>query len=600
MLMPLVTSQMPIPSPGNTAPTAAPAPTPVRSGAVPPDAQSQVSLKILEMINRHLLSAEPLPRQAMLRLFDILSKALTLTPAPQESLRDFGARIAAALESLPADRRASVEKTLIQRSITVPVRVLLTILKPPISDTLPRPLPTPNAPERTSLQPTPARASGRAAFPLDRRSVALETAVPVRAPLPQPAAVTAPLSDTRMNAIMAANGALQQALKKAFGPELTGAAVASVEAPEPEVAPSATSSKPEAAKSPAASRAADQTAVPHAGTDDIPLLRTSIAFLAQDTDALAQATALAQPALSDELRALLVDELGLAAPEPEIHVQTLPAEPAEQPSEWADQPVAPQEMSGTSEAPQNSLDTPAEEKPTALAAQPGETFDASVTTKATATAAPAVKTPDPLPVLIDDMLSDALSLLGETHAPALTETSAPLAKAFAQAAALDAQEALAAFHDTPEAEPDGLGTRIIEPATDSDFLHDIEMAQGNRIADAEGRHAALAPPAEHDSAARDVAPLLRLADSLFTLPVPFVTIPYLPAADVAFEEVDESEKEERGSADEEKEENHAGHEQSDARDEDPTSEPQDGEFSVAGPQADAMPQDAYRLMSGLD
>ncbi|WP_426239386.1 hypothetical protein [Pararhizobium sp. DWP1-1-3] len=276
--------------------------------------QSEAVLKILETLNRHLLGSEPLPKDALIRLLDTLAKILKFPPLPQETLRDFGKRLAVFLETLPPAARAALEKQLGQHNLAISVKILAEVLKMPSIIDMPRLLDKPFVPPmvpRTGVgqpdgRPLPTQSQPQGQTPVPGRQA------------PVPALQTIMASPP---VVIADPGMLQAALKKAFGGDETTPAILAFEESLNEDGPATTLRAEQPAKAPTA-RGSDSAPVSgqpqqaaKASSDTIPLLRAAAAFLAADPEALSLVATIASD-MDGQLKAELVEELGLDLFEP--------------------------------------------------------------------------------------------------------------------------------------------------------------------------------------------------------------------------------------------------------------------------------------------
>ncbi len=269
--------------------------------------QSEAVLKILETLNRHLLGSEPLPKDALIRLLDTLSKILKFPPLPQETLRDFSKRLAVFIETLPPAARAALEKQLGQRNLAIVIKMLAEVLKTPSLIELPRLL------ERPFLPPTAPRAGGTQPDSKPPQNTAIQqgqTTTPARQ-----ASVLNPQTIVAGPAIIADPGLLQAALKKAFGGDDTAPVIIafeeSIDAGTAAAAPRAEqSAKAQTARGSVAPAGAQPQHTSKANSETIPLLRAAAAFLAADPEALPLVATIAS-GMDDQLKAELVKELEL-------------------------------------------------------------------------------------------------------------------------------------------------------------------------------------------------------------------------------------------------------------------------------------------------
>ncbi len=329
--------------------------------------QSEAVLKILETLNRHLLGSEPLPKDALIRLLDTLSKILKFPPLPQETLRDFSKRLAVFIETLPPAARAALEKQLGQRNLAIVIKMLAEVLKMPSIIELPRlldrPFQPPMVPRAGSTQP-----DGKLLPNINVPQGHGQTPVPGR----QTPAFN-PQTMVINPAAIADPGLLQAALKKAFGGDDAAPAVIAFEEGINEDTPATAlrSEQPAKAQTPRGSAAAasgqpQQTT--KASSDTIPLLRAAAAFLAADPEALSLVATIAS-GMDDQLKAEMVKELQLDIFEPK--------EAAEQPVQSAGPDRNEARIDGGDlSASQTETDAPAEaEMPparTAVARNPDE------------------------------------------------------------------------------------------------------------------------------------------------------------------------------------------------------------------------------------
>lgn len=269
---------------------------------VPPTTRSEAALRILETLNKHLVGAETLPKEALVRLLDTLSRLLDIEPLPRESMRDFGKRIAIAIESLPPAQRLALEKQLGQRNLVLSLRILAEVVKAsPLLDAsrqpaqFPRPAPvavaTPNAAQAATARNLPAVPSGQMQpQPTPQAPSSNNTNAASLPPMTaQPAALA--FSPGGFDA-----GALQAALRSAFnvGEEMPADAHAPEDAGEAfelSLSQDQTSSPVEHADRGAALPPPIRQ-FPGADGDRIPALNAAARFLAGDHDALEQVIAI--------------------------------------------------------------------------------------------------------------------------------------------------------------------------------------------------------------------------------------------------------------------------------------------------------------------
>jgi hypothetical protein len=276
--------------------------------------QSEAVLKILETLNRHLLGSEPLPKDALIRLLDTLSKILKFPPLPQETLRDFTKRLAVFLETLPPAARLALEKQLGQRNLAVTIKVLAEVLKMPLI------IDTPRLPDRPFVPPTPLRASTSQPDGKPPQTAATQqgqASVPGRQ-APMPATQTIMASP----AVIMDPGLLQAALKKAFGDDDTAPAIIAFEESLNEEGPTTAQRAEQPARAQAA-RGNELTAASgrqqppaRANSETIPLLRAAAAFLAADPEALSLIATIAAGDMDDGMKIELAEQLGLDLSEP--------------------------------------------------------------------------------------------------------------------------------------------------------------------------------------------------------------------------------------------------------------------------------------------
>ncbi|WP_438750857.1 hypothetical protein [Pararhizobium sp. O133] len=337
-----------------TAPTAhaaAVVETPKDRAPLPPirvsGRQSDVMLKILETLNRHLVGSEPLPREALVRLLETLAKVLKFPPLPQESLRDFSKRLAVFLETLPPAVRQAVERQLGQRNLAVSIRILTEALKmPSILDAsrLPERAFTPLTPGRPLLtqpeirpatissiqqkpnqqglvQQQPTQQQSALQQPGQGRSAGQQQALPAAQPLQQTVSSSILASAT----FVPDPGILQAVLKKAFGNDDEPVSVPVIATEEHEAGQDAVATvsrqddgaKREMPRSGDATAAGASARMPaKANSETIPLLRAAAAFLAADPEALSLVTALAGGDIDSRLTTSVAEELGLDLSEP--------------------------------------------------------------------------------------------------------------------------------------------------------------------------------------------------------------------------------------------------------------------------------------------
>ena len=268
--------------------------------------QSEAVLKILETLNRHLLGSEPLPKDALIRLLDTLSKILKFPPLPQETLRDFSKRLAVFIETLPPAARAALEKQLGQHNLAIVIKMLAEVLKMPSIIEMPRLL------DRPFLPPTAPRAGGTQPDGKPTQNTAIQqgqTTAPARQ-----ASVLNPQTIVAGPAIIADPGLLQAALKKAFGGDDTTPAIIafeeSIDADTAAAAPRAEQSAKAQTARDAAPAGGQLQHTSKANSETIPLLRAAAAFLAADPEALSLVATIAS-GMDDQLKAELVKELEL-------------------------------------------------------------------------------------------------------------------------------------------------------------------------------------------------------------------------------------------------------------------------------------------------
>lgn len=261
--------------------------------------QSEAALKILEALNRHLVGSEPLPKEALIRLLDTLSKILKFPPLPQESLRDFSKRLAVYLETLPPAARLALEKELLQRNLAVSIKVLAEALKslPPLDtprllEKLLIPSPVirgPTSQPDGKLPPSPPASHGPATVP--GRQPLLPTQVLTAAP-----------------GLVADPGLLQAALKRAFGDDDAPPVITAEEAEGGSVERRDEQSlKTAPPRGNSSAQPQQQQAKADSGT--IPLLRAAAAFLAADPEALSQVAAIAAGDIDSRIMAELTEDL---------------------------------------------------------------------------------------------------------------------------------------------------------------------------------------------------------------------------------------------------------------------------------------------------
>ncbi|MDQ0318496.1 hypothetical protein QO002_000634 [Pararhizobium capsulatum DSM 1112] len=265
--------------------------------------RSEAALRILETLNRHLVGTEVLPKEALVRLLDTLSRLLKVEPLPQESLRDFGKRIAAAIETLPPAARLALEKQLGQRNLTLSVRVLAEIVKAmPLPEASRRPDAAPAMPQRSTTDPgqtgvartTASQANGQALpQPQPRLSGSPVPAQPLLSSLQSAAFAFVPGGFDA--------GALQAALRSAFNvdEELRAIDRAPDDVEDSSGEPTthdATTRSDRPTTSMSAMRQASGL-----GGEAIPTLHAVVRFLASDPETLAQVIAIASGDIDEEL-----------------------------------------------------------------------------------------------------------------------------------------------------------------------------------------------------------------------------------------------------------------------------------------------------------
>jgi hypothetical protein len=305
MLTPLLTAK-------SVTPSAAPAPmhsVSAKEPVVPKNAsqagqlRSEAALRILETLNRHLVGTKTLPKEALLRLLDTLSRLLKVQPLPQESVRDFGRRIAVAIEALPPAARQALEKQLGQRNLALSVRILAEIVKA---------LPTPDMTHQpvTQAMPQQARVSSILAqdVPIRREGQIQANLLPSTTPAQSPAGefravpVVPSPQQLPIQAFMAAGlnaGTLQVVLRSAFMDEPARTDALAADQSEPEV----NDNNPLEKK---ADRAASSAPVVRfaiaEGNDPIPALHTVAHFLTENPDTLEQVIAIIGNDIDEDLR----------------------------------------------------------------------------------------------------------------------------------------------------------------------------------------------------------------------------------------------------------------------------------------------------------
>jgi len=289
--------------------------------------QSEAVLKVLETLNRHLVGSEPLPKEALIRLLDMLAKVLKFPPLPQETVLDFTKRLAVFLETLPPAARLALEKQLEQRNLAISIRILAEALKGPSIIDAPRLLETFFTPA-TVARPATGQPEGRPA--------ATGTVPPGTGP-GRPTALPAAQPQSAAPATVIDPGLLQAALKKAFGDEGETAA--------PAVVTEEGESEDQMAKS-QTPRGSDTTVagaqrLAKANSETIPLLRAAAAFLSADSEALALVAAIATGDIDSQTKADLEQELGfdlseqtgqIETPERPIQAESFAAEGAQEPT----------------------------------------------------------------------------------------------------------------------------------------------------------------------------------------------------------------------------------------------------------------------------
>jgi hypothetical protein len=307
MLMPILTVKMPATASQAAivveaaAPKERAVPVPLRISGN----QSEAALKILEAVNRHLVGSEPLPKEALIRLLDTLSKILKFPPLPQESLRDFSKRLAVYLETLPPASRLALEKELLQRNLVVSIKVLAEALK-----SLP-PLDAPRLLEKL-LIPSPI-VRGPTVQPDGKAPPGLpvphgQATVPGRQPQLPAAQILAAAP-----ALVADPGLLQAALKRAFSDDDATPAMDESEA-EGLAATGRGGDQPAKTATARGNGGAAASAQPQQGktnSETIPLLRAAAAFLAADPEALSQVSAITAGDIDSRIMEELKQELGL-------------------------------------------------------------------------------------------------------------------------------------------------------------------------------------------------------------------------------------------------------------------------------------------------
>ncbi|WP_275787402.1 hypothetical protein [Pararhizobium gei] len=266
---------------------------PPRSSANPSDA----ILKILEILNRQMIGSQPLPKEALARLLETLSKILKFPPLLHETPRDFTKRLAVFLETLPPAARLALEKQLGQRNLTIAIRVLVDAIKgtsiveaarladrllPPVL--LPRPLTQPAENRPAISRPVP----GTLSLPIPIRQPSTQQPLPAAFPLP------------------AGPQPLQVALKAAFGVagETTPRHVeAKGNFSSEQTMPIVRSPEAEATRT-TLQLGTENLAIPAAAgieEEPLPVLRAAVAFLAADAAALSLVSEIASGDIDSRL-----------------------------------------------------------------------------------------------------------------------------------------------------------------------------------------------------------------------------------------------------------------------------------------------------------
>jgi hypothetical protein len=266
--------------------------------------RSEAALRILETLNRHLVGTETLPKEALLRLLDTLSRLLKVQALPQESIRDFGRRIAVVIEALPPAARQALEKQLGQRNLALSVRILGEIVKAlpitampqqQVSQAMPQPtrlpitagqiIPARHQEQSPSILPPPVT-------PPQSRAGEFRAVLAQLSPLQLPAqALTAGGFDA---------GALQAVLKSAFLDEPARKDAVEADQTEPEAGEI---HSPDGKKVDRTDPPLSAVRLPTAeGKDPIPALHTVTRFLAENPDALDQVIAMIGDDIDEDLR----------------------------------------------------------------------------------------------------------------------------------------------------------------------------------------------------------------------------------------------------------------------------------------------------------
>jgi hypothetical protein len=607
MLMPILTVKTPVATPQAALVVEALTPKERVVTALPQRIsgnQSGAALKILEALNRHLVGSDPLPKEALVRLLDTLSKILKFPPLPQETLRDFSKRLAVFLETLPPAARLALEKELLQRNLAVSIRVLAEALKSPPPFDAPRLLEKlltsspvirnpANQPEGKPPQGLPAQQG--------------QATVPGRQPqLPAAQALVA------APALAANPGLLQAALKRAFSDDDMPPAMDDSET-DGLAAPVRRDDQPAKTATPRGTGSAAASAQPQpqgkANSDTIPLLRAAAAFLAADPEALSLVSAITAGNIDSRTMEDLTEELGL----------DLSGLQEEQELQQAGSPLSAEELTGRTAEPEAGAKSSASSGRSPAARQLNEVdgfkghdlgeWELEATTDARMAAAePESRVPrdEALMGRLDTSLAQTLKALAEATLPlpggAPEEPDTLFATLAGEAADMGA-DILFAQLDELDAMPDmalvtgDIGGQAEALGLEADAWSTMLDGQDEKTA----ARQALAPHSGIDEQTRE-AQTPRLPDTgIVRDAVTFAMIPYLPAQtpDKQVLEIQDEDEEKPAFAEDEAEDQHRDNRDQPEDSDDagttstPAAAPEDGE----GDTGDAY--DFYRRMGGL-
>ena len=562
--------------------------------------QSEAALKILEALNRHLVGSEPLPKEALIRLLDTLSKILKFPPLPQETLRDFSKRLAVFLETLPPAARLALEKELLQRNLVVSIKVLAEALKSSTALDAPRLL-------EKLLIPSPV-VRGPTVQPEEKLPPSLpaphgQAAVPGRQPtLPTTQIVTAP-------ALIADPGLLQAALKRAFGDDDAPPAIAMDDAEG--ATAERRDDQPVKTTTPRGNSSGAPSAQPQqqakANSDTIPLLRAAAAFLAADPEALSLVAAITAGDIDSRIMTGLTEELGLDL-----------SQQLEAADQHGSQPLAeedwPELKAGADTDTEANASGSSNKTPMARHLNEVDGFkghDLGEWELEAGTDSQTLAVDQDIRQLLDEpdmdhpekALAQTLKALVEASLPlpgGAPEEADALFTALAGETADMGAEILFAQLDEAEAMPDMalLTSDIGDPAEPLGLEADTWSAMLDGPEEKSAARQAFAPHSALDEGARDVQTARLPEAGIVREAIPFAMIPYLPAKTQEKQILEIPDEEQPAFADEEKEgQRQEGHEEQEERDDNgtvatPAAAAEDGESETA----DAY--DLYRRMGG--